>query len=150
MSDALLLHATTVAIDGEAVLLRGPPGAGKSDLALRLIDGGAKLVSDDQTLLWRVDDRVLAGAPPDIAGLFEVRGVGIIKMISSDPVPVCLIVDLVAPDAVERIPEQRCERLFGIAIPLIALAAFEPSSAAKLRLFRGALANRALPAIIAP
>ena len=69
MSDTLLVHATAVAIDGEAILLRGPSGSGKSDLALRLIDGGAQLVADDQTLLRREGERVLASAPPAIARL---------------------------------------------------------------------------------
>jgi HPr kinase/phosphorylase len=150
MSNKLLLHATAVAIEGEAVLLRGPPGAGKSDLALRLIDAGGSLVADDQTLLWRAADRVLAGAPPVIAGLFEVRGVGIVRMPSSDAAPVFLIAELIASGTVERMPEPRCESLLGVAVPLIALAAFEASAAAKLRLLRRALAPGALPAIITP
>ncbi|HEX3418624.1 MAG TPA: serine/threonine protein kinase, partial [Stellaceae bacterium] len=55
----MLVHATAIAIDGRAVLLRGPSGAGKSDLALRLIDGGARLVADDQVELRRAGERVV-------------------------------------------------------------------------------------------
>ena len=67
MSATLLVHATAVAIGGRAVLLRGPSGSGKSDLALRLIDAGAELVSDDQSLLERRGDTVVVRAPPTAA-----------------------------------------------------------------------------------
>lgn len=148
----LLLHATTVAIDGGAILLRGTPGSGKSDLALRLIDGGAQLVADDQTLLQRVGDRVLAAAPPTIAELIEVRGIGIVKMDTAAPVPLVLIADLVGPHEVahevERMPTRSCETVLGVSVPLIGLAPFEASAAAKLRLLRRALAAGRLPAII--
>ena len=69
------LHATAVAIGGVAVLIEGPSGSGKSDLALRLIDRGAVLISDDQTLLIRAGSRLLARPPQTIAGKLEVRGV---------------------------------------------------------------------------
>jgi HPr kinase/phosphorylase len=77
----LLAHATAIAIEGDAILLRGPPGAaGKSDLALRLIEGGARPLADDQTLLRRADDHLLVRAPAEIAGLIEVRGVGVVRV----------------------------------------------------------------------
>jgi HPr kinase/phosphorylase len=152
MTETLLMHATTVAVDGGAILLRGPSGSGKSDLALRLIDGGAQLVADDQTVLRRVGDRVLAAAPPTIAGLIEIRGIGIVKLDMADPVPLLLIADLVAPREViremERIPTRSCETVLGVSVALIALAPFEASAAAKLRLLRRALAADPLPAII--
>jgi len=144
VSDSSLIHATAVAIDGAAVLLRGPPGAGKSDLALRLIEDGARLVADDQTLLRRADDRVLVRAPATIAGLLEVRGVGIVRVDSLDEAPLALIVDLVPSEQVERIPDNRSEVVLGLAFPLIALAAFEVSATAKLRLARRALAHGAV------
>ena len=144
MRDSSLIHATAVAIDGAAVLLRGPPGAGKSDLALRLIEDGARLVADDQTLLRRADDRVLVRAPATIAGLLEVRGVGIVRVDPLDEAPLALIVDLVPPEQVERIPDNRSEVVLGLAFPLISLAAFEVSATAKLRLARRALAHGAV------
>ena len=144
----MLVHATAVAIEGEAILLRGPSGSGKSDLALRLIDGGAQLVADDQTLLQRVEDRVLASAPADIAGLLEVRGVGIVRMETTELVPLVLIADLVLSGDVERLPERRVETILGLCVPVTALAPFEASAAAKLRLLRRALAAGRLPAII--
>ncbi len=151
MNANLLMHATTVAIDGGAVLLRGASGAGKSDLALRLIDAGAQLVADDQTLLCRDGDRVVASAPPALAGLIEVRGIGLVRIdAAAQPVPLVLVADLIAADDIERMPEPRVERVLGVAVAAIGLAPFEPSAAAKLRLLRRALAGDPLPAIIGP
>ncbi len=148
MTETLLLHATTVAIDGGGILLRGPSGSGKSDLALRMIDGGAQLVADDQTVLRRVGDRVVAAAPSTIAGLIEIRGIGIIRMAVSEPVPLLLIADLVDARDVERLPTRACETILGVSVERTALAPFEDSAAAKLRLLRRALAADLLPAII--
>ena len=134
MIDTLLVHATAIAIEGDAVLLRGPSGAGKSDLALRLIEGGARLLADDQTLLRRVDNHVLVRAPAAIAGLIEVRGVGVVRVDSLEEAPLALVVDLVPSAQVERIPDNRVEVVLGLAIPQMALAPFEVSAAAKLRL----------------
>jgi HPr kinase/phosphorylase len=140
VTETLLVHGTAVAIEGEAVLLRGPPGAGKSDLALRLIDGGARLIADDQATLQRADNRILVRAPAAIAGLIEVRGVGILRVDPVDEAPLALIVDLVPAAAIERLPDDRFEAVLGLAIPLIALAPFEASATAKLRLARRAFA----------
>ena len=140
MIDTLLVHATAVAIEGDAILLRGPSGAGKSDLALRLIEGGARLIADDQTLLRRADNQVLVRAPAAIAGLIEVRGVGVVQVDSLDEAPLALVVDLVPSEQVERIPDNRFEVVLGLAIPLTAIAPFEVSAAAKLRLARRAFA----------
>ena len=134
MIDTLLVHATAIAMEGDAVLLRGPPGAGKSDLALRLIEGGARLVADDQTLLRRVDNHVLVRAPAAIAGLIEVRGVGVVRVDSLEEAPLALVVDLVPSAQVERIPDNRFEVVLGLTIPQMALAPFEVSATAKLRL----------------
>jgi hypothetical protein len=148
VTDTLLQHATAVAIEGEALLLRGPAGSGKSDLALRLMDDGAQLVADDQTELRRVGGRIVASAPPTIAGMIEIRGLGIVRVDPSDAVPLFLIADLVGSGDIERMPERRFDTLLGVAVPLIALAPFEASAPAKLRLLRRALAAGRLPAII--
>jgi len=131
---AILVHATTVAIGGWAVLLRGPSGSGKSDLALRLIDAGGRLVADDQTRLWRDGDALLVAAPPSIAGLIEVRGVGLLRMAPLPVARLALIADLVAPQYVDRLPEPSSETIFGLALPRVAIAPFEASAAVKLRL----------------
>ena len=148
MTDALLVHGTAVAIDGEAVLFRGPPGVGKSDLALRLIDAGGRLVADDQAVLRRAGDQVLVRAPSVIAGLIEIHGFGIVRVETMDEAPLALIVDLLPSGQIERIPEPRIETVLGLAVPLLALAPFEAAAAAKLRLVRRALAAGGLPAII--
>jgi serine kinase of HPr protein (carbohydrate metabolism regulator) len=127
------VHGTTVDVAGAGVLLRGKPGSGKSDLALRLIDGGARLVADDRTLIRREGDLLIASAPPTIAGRLEVRGIGIVTMPSVETAVLRLVVDLVAPSAVERLPEPACATLLGLDLPLISLAPFEASAAAKLR-----------------
>jgi serine kinase of HPr protein (carbohydrate metabolism regulator) len=88
------LHASTVASDGRAVVIVGPSASGKSDLALRLLDRGFTLVSDDQTLLKRDGNRLVASAPPTIAGKLEIRGIGIVDVETVTNVPVALVVEL--------------------------------------------------------
>ena len=141
----LLVHGTTVAIGGRGVLLRGPSGSGKSDLALRLIDAGGQLVADDQGHLWREGDSILVRSPKPIAGLIEVRGIGIMRVDSLPVARLALIADLVAPQHVERLPEPRSETIFGVAIPLVALAPFEASAPAKVRLALAAIAGEGTP-----
>lgn len=143
---SIRVHATCVALpdaDGgwSGVLLRGPSGAGKSDLALRLIDDGARLVADDQTELRPVDDALLARAPQSILGKIEARGIGIVDMPHMDDVPLRLVCDLVGHDGdrVARLPDPGVVRLADIELPLVALAPFEASAPAKLRLVFGSL-----------
>jgi serine kinase of HPr protein (carbohydrate metabolism regulator) len=125
------VHATCVALSGRGILIRGRSGSGKSDLALRLIDRGARLVSDDYTTLRADGGCLRAAAPAAIAGKLEIRGIGIVAMAPETDVPICLIADLETPP--ERLPEAAKEAvLLGIAIPVIALAALEPSAPLKL------------------
>jgi serine kinase of HPr protein (carbohydrate metabolism regulator) len=125
-----IVHASCVAIGGRAVLLAGRSGAGKSDLALRLIDRGAQLVSDDYTQLRCVGGMLLARAPAAISGRIEVRGVGIIELEPAADVPVCLYADL--DTGPERLPEPASIRLAGLDIPRVSLAPLEPSGPLKL------------------
>ncbi len=126
------LQASTVAIDGRAVLIEGRSGSGKSDLALRLIDRGATLVSDDYTLVVRRDGALRAKAPATIAGKMEVRGIGIVTMPAVEDVPVALIVRL--DGEVMRMPERRLRRVAGVAVREIALDPFTASAAIKVEL----------------
>ena len=125
------VHATTVALDGRAVIITGPSGSGKSDLALRLIDRGFTLVSDDQTIVRREGDRLVATAPPTIAGKIEIRGIGIVEMPMVQDVPVALIVELTSQFA--RLPDDNRERpLLGVSLPLITVDATTASAATKV------------------
>lgn len=127
------LHATSVAIGGRAVLLTGPSGSGKSDLALRLIDRGAMLVSDDYTLVKRVDGTLIATAPATIAGKMEVRGIGIVDLPAAREAPVALLVDLF--DTIDRMPlDMRRRTLAGSDVPIARVAPFEISAAIKVEL----------------
>lgn len=126
------VHGTTVAVDGIGVLLRGPPGSGKSDLALRLIDQGAALVADDRSVLRREGKAVVARAPDNIAGLLEVRGIGVVRVAAQAFVEISLAVDLGATP--ERHPNPEFATFLGISIPLLRLHAFEPATPAKIRL----------------
>lgn len=140
-----MVHGACVMIAGVGVLLRGPSGRGKSDLALRLIDGGAVLVADDQVILARDGDSLIASAPAVLHGLLEVRGVGLLPTPAAASAPVALVVDLVqGGDPVERMPEPETEIMLDIAVPRLALAPFEASAPAKLRMAARAAAAGAL------
>ena len=128
------VHGTCVEVEGRGVLLRGPPGSGKSDLALRLIDGGARLVADDRADLSLRDGILWVSAPAEIAGLIEVRGVGVRRLEAAADTALGLVVDLVAADTVERLPEPQTWSCLGIRVPLLKLAPFEASAVAKVRL----------------
>ena len=128
-----MLHATTVALNGRAVILAGRSGSGKSDLALRLLDRGFLLVSDDQTLVRKAGDRLIASTPPTIKGKLEVRGIGIVEVDQADDVPVCLYVELTSK--IERLPDEGRERLIlGAKIPLVSIDAMTASAPAKVTL----------------
>lgn len=128
------VHATTIAIEGAGILLRGPSASGKSDLALRLIDRGARLVADDRTVLARRDGVVQASAPPATEGKIEVRGLGIVRLPEAAPAPLRLVVDLVSPGDVERMPAGSRAALLGVSLPVLRLDPFEASAVAKVRL----------------
>lgn len=126
-------HASCVAIDGLGVLIEGVPGAGKSDLALRLIDRGATLVSDDYTFIQRQGDTLLASPPATIAGKIEVREIGIVDMPHDDSAPVALIVALGEPAA--RLPEPgQARQVLGLTIPIMVLGGRDASAPIKVEL----------------
>lgn len=131
------LHATCVAVAGAGVVLLGPSGSGKSDLALRLIEMGGRLVADDRLVVERRDGQLFGRPPEALAGLIEARGLGIMRIEHCPSVPLRLIVELgkARPD---RLPAHRTSELLGIALPCIRLDAQAPSTCAKIKLALGA------------
>lgn len=125
---------TCVEVEGLGVLFRGPTGCGKSDLALRLIEGGARLIADDYTELSSESAILMARAPETIRDLLEVRGIGILKIGGALQAELGVVIDLVTADQVERLPEDESIELLGIRVPLFRLAPLEASSPAKVRL----------------
>jgi serine kinase of HPr protein (carbohydrate metabolism regulator) len=135
------VHGTSVALGGDGILLRGASGSGKSDLALRLIDGGARLIADDQTELRVFGAELRMSAPPAIAGRLEVRGLGIIRVPSAPSAALRLVVDLVPGAEIERLPEPSFCDILDRRFRVLALAPFEASAPAKLRVALRALAG---------
>ena len=141
------IHATCIAVNDIGVLLLGDAGAGKSDLALRLIDEGAMLIADDRVDLTAEADGLTATAPKALAGKIEVRGIGIVPLDGRnvcDRAPVRVAVRLVGADAVPRMPEAETIIWAGISVPLYRIAPFQASSTAKIRM----MANGALRGIL--
>ncbi|WP_373491872.1 HPr kinase/phosphorylase [Parasphingorhabdus sp.] len=125
--DQVTVHATAVAISGAGLLIRGKSGSGKSDLALRLIDRGATLISDDYVVVSREKDQLLLGPPPNLAGKLEIRSLGIFECEYLAGIALKLVVDL--KDCPDRFPLDRQIRiLLGIAVPSCTLDAMESSA----------------------
>lgn len=121
MIGELLANVTCVAVAGRGLLIEGPPGSGKSALALALIDRGATLVGDDGVTLEVRSGRLWAHPPPNIAGLLEIRCVGIATL-PAGPAPICLVLRL--GEAGPRLPAIEQVRLGGIALPRLSSAPF--------------------------
>ncbi len=135
------IHATAIAVGDRAVLVRGPSGSGKSDLALRCLGLGPsalvretiKLVSDDQVLLRHENSCLRASAPPQLRGKLEIRGLGILEVDAVTEANIVLVADLVSEGPIERFPDPwPYARILGFDVPLVRLLPFESSSALKL------------------
>jgi HPr kinase/phosphorylase len=139
----ITLHGTCISLNDIGVLILGPPGAGKSSLALRLIDEpgygisaslmkGA-LVSDDQTVIARKGNMLIASAPPAIAGKLEIRGLDLVSMATQQQVPLALVARLQPAVDISRLPDPQTYEILGVALPLIEIDAVSPSAPARLR-----------------
>ncbi len=128
----MLVHGTCIDFSGNGVLLRGGPGCGKSDLALRLIrECRAGLVSDDRVCLTQRHGLLFATAPASIYGLLEVRGIGVIGCETVQQSCLKLVLDLCNIDAVPRMYSPQFVVLAGVEIPVAPLHPFEHSAPAK-------------------
>ena len=132
-------YATAVTYCGFGILIRGPSGSGKSDLALRLIDDGAGLVADDQVVIKAVGQELYLSPPDSLSGLIEVRGVGVIKIEYFRDIRLCLIVELDPRNEIQRIPKIKEELIKKIPVPVINMYAFESSVLAKIKIILGHL-----------
>jgi HPr kinase/phosphorylase len=139
----ITLHGTCISLNDIGVLILGPSGAGKSSLALRLIDEpgygisaslmkGA-LVSDDQTVIARKGNMLIASAPPAIAGKLEIRGLDLVSMATQQQVPLALVARLQPAVDINRLPDPQTYEILGVALPLIEIDAVSPSAPARLR-----------------
>ncbi len=132
MPDEELIHATCIALNGRGILLVGPSGSGKSDLALRLIDRGAELVGDDYVVLERDGPQIFAKPADALRGKLEVRHLGICQFPFRETAPLHLIVSLTEPT--ERLPDPRHRLILGVDLPLIELSSFHISTPLKISL----------------
>ena len=139
----IFLHGTCVSLGGEGVLILGEPGSGKSALALRLIDEPgygisgvllrSELVADDQVIVTRDQDRLMASAPAALRGKLEIRGLGIVNLATPPAVPLALVVKLQDHAAIERLPDPATFDILGVALPLVEIDGKMPSAPARLR-----------------
>lgn len=148
MTDPHIVHGTAVALpaDGDflgessavadpwqAILLRGPSGSGKSDLALRLLERGGRLIADDQVTLRAPEKTIYCTAVDALRELMEVRGIGLLRIPALATAPLALVVDLVPREDVARLPEPQYVSFFGHTVPLVRLHAFDASTPAKIQ-----------------
>jgi len=129
-----MIHATCIAIDGHGILIRGPSGSGKSDLALRLIDTGAELVSDDYVNVFTYDNKLIAKTPENISGKIEVRELGIVSLSYRKEVSLTLVVNLTTRTDSQRLKGMGVFEIEGTQLPAIELNAFRPSAPAMIRI----------------
>ncbi|MBS0334073.1 MAG: HPr kinase/phosphorylase [Proteobacteria bacterium] len=129
----MIVHAGLIAAriggDWRGVLVEGPAGAGKSDLALRALGQGFRLVADDRVLLWPCGGGLYGRAPDTLAGLIEARGLGVLHAAALPFAQVVLVARCGAP---ERLPDRRSAEILGLALPLIEIDPLEASAPAKL------------------
>jgi Serine kinase of the HPr protein, regulates carbohydrate metabolism len=128
------VHGTSVSIDGDGVLFRGPPGSGKSDLALRMINFGAQLVSDDQVCLTRRNDNIFMSSPQIIRNSMEVRGIGIVNSIAQKEAPLILVLNMLPNNVANRMPIWHLCTFLDIKVPAVEFAPFEISAHLKVKL----------------
>jgi HPr kinase/phosphorylase len=140
-SESQQIHGTAIVLDGYGILFCGLSGAGKPDLALRLLDRGARMIADDRCDLRCWAGRLFVSAPATIAGRLEVRGLGIVEVSAVEVAALDLVVDLIPRADVPRLPEPVVRTYLGISLPLLRLAPFDASAPAKLALAAARVAH---------
>jgi serine kinase of HPr protein (carbohydrate metabolism regulator) len=134
----MILHAGLIALRvagaWKGALIHGPSGIGKSDLALRALEAGFRLVADDRVLVFVSDGMVFGSAPPALRGLLEVRGVGVVRETPLVTAPIAIYVRCKrSTDVIERLPDPGSERLLGCDIRALDVSPLENTALAKIR-----------------
>ena len=131
-----LIHANAIVWQGRGVLLRGASGRGKSDLSLRIIASGGRLVADDQVELTNQHGQLIASCPDNLKSLIEIRGLGIIKLPEQDicqRIAIAAIFDLVLEAEIERYPLPVVENIMNVILPCYKLWGFAASAPLKIK-----------------
>ncbi|MBT6330605.1 MAG: serine/threonine protein kinase [Kordiimonadaceae bacterium] len=137
-----LYHASCVELGGKGILIEGPSGSGKSDLSLRLIDAGAKLVSDDYVDIRNENGTLVGYGPPNIEGMLEIRGIGLLKTDYIKSSPLYLTLELTPRDEIERLPEADFFEMDDVRIPYYKFDAFSVSAIAKITMLLNTIADK--------
>ena len=127
------VHGTAIILDGRGVLIRGPSGSGKSDLALRLMNAGGRLVADDRVNLALCGDMISMSAPPNLEGKLEIRGIGIVRVDFCKSAQLNLTCDLMSANQINRYPSENYAIFLAQQVPLLKVDANSVSATLKVQ-----------------
>ena len=128
-----IIHSTAISLNGDGILIKGPSGSGKTDLALRLIESGGKLISDDQVIIKRKAKRLFLSSPKELNGLMQLSGIGIVKADYVQNIPLELVVKLQPYKNLDPFPINKEEIIKDLSIPTLSLYSFAVSATAKIK-----------------
>ncbi|MBL6865062.1 MAG: HPr kinase/phosphatase C-terminal domain-containing protein [Rhodospirillales bacterium] len=128
-----IIHSTAISLNGDGILIKGPSGSGKTDLALRLIESGGKLISDDQVIIKRKAKRLFLSSPKELNGLMQLSGIGIVKVDYVQNIPLELVVKLQPYKNLDPFPINKEEIIKDLSIPTLSLYSFAVSATAKIK-----------------
>jgi len=129
-----IIHSTAISLNGDGILIKGPSGSGKTDLALRLIESGGKLISDDQVIIKRKAKRLFLSSPKELNGLMQLSGIGIVKADYVQNIPLELVVKLQPYKNLDPFPINKEEIIKDLSIPALSLYSFAVSATAKIKI----------------
>ena len=128
-----IIHSTAISLNGDGILIKGPSGSGKTDLALRLIESGGKLISDDQVIIKKKAKRLFLSSPKKLNGLMQLSGIGIVKADYVQNIPLELVVKLQPYKNLDPFPINKEEIIKDLSIPALNLYSFAVSATAKIK-----------------
>ena len=129
-----IIHSTAISLNGDGILIIGPSGSGKTDLALRLIESGGTLISDDQVIVKRKAKRLFLSSPKKLNGLMQLSGIGIVKADYVQNIPLELVVKLQPYKNLDPFPINKEEIIKDLSIPVLSLYSFAVSATAKIKI----------------